>query len=197
MRTRITIILTLFIGFQLTAQESAEGECSILRNAFHLEGTFKGGVMRYSYRSPSYSGDHNAASLNIGVQMGSTWYLTHGSEYRTGFAMTWLRTEFGVDPDDFSSIDVEIDAFQIGWANIWKYNEERALELNIVGGASMYLSHFEPFLGFQIAPEVKLRTNRTTLGLGYVYFHGSIRNQSESTLMIDSHQLRFTVGLWN
>lgn len=197
MRTPLIIILTLVAGFQLKAQETAEGSPSILRNAFHLEGTLKGGMMRQTYDDQPTGWVRTVPILNIGVQMGSKWYFTHGNEYRTGLALTWLRTEFGVDPSDFGDMRVGIDAVHLGWANIWKCTEELAIEANIGGGLSLHVWDFELLPGFQISPEVKLRTKKSTLGLGYAYFRGSKTTGSQYTRTKESHELRFTVGLWH
>ena len=117
--------------------------------------------------------------LSLNVKLANKWYFNQSDTWRTGLQVNWFRFGVLIDPSDVVPslfIGPKIIApLNIGWTNVIRINEEWGLEANITGGGMLNidLDFGKIYDGYSLNPEIKVRHQKLSFGLDYMYFNDS------------------------
>lgn len=161
------------------------------KDPFFSNGFFIDGLIGYSefnrmgYYDPYYY-DYYAYSeqtitkvqnLALSFRFGNKWYFGQGEKWRPGLQMTWVRLGIHIDteyPETFIIGPKTFSICNIGFANIFKFNENIGLEANLSGGFNLDVDpdYGRAFTGVSFGPEVKFRLKKFAVGIDYMRIEG-------------------------
>lgn len=157
-------------------------------NGFFIEGmigmnNIRQGIQEYDYYYDS-NGQYieefktstiNDIYINIGLRLGNKWYFGSGEKWRPGIQVTYLKLGLFVNPNagfGYSSfLRSAASIGNVGFANVFKFNEKIGMEANANVGLSLLNFtppfQFDPTAGINYGIAAKFRYNGFAVGLDY------------------------------
>ena len=190
------ISILLFSIFCIQTGFSQGDSTNILSNGTYVDGTISMALMNgtvapsFAAGTDSYSPDN---STSIGLRVANQWYFWGQDNYRSGLQITWARSEFGIaNHGSTGRVFCSLAPINVGFSNIWKRNNNNAVELNFNGGLMLYSQEldFNLMTGVLVGPQLRFRKNRLIFGIDLDFMY--VQNTTHS---ITKYQLTLSVGV--
>ena len=158
-----TVFVLFFFVFAATnsyAQEDeAESSYKLIKKGLYIDAMVGNAELSSKNSSESWTG--------FGLKVGSKWYFGAMEKVGLGFQINWLRAGYYVNT---RTPVVIIAPLNIGFASIWKINDDMGVEGNFNFGVSTFndIKEEDGFWGVIYNPEVKFRYKRWSAGFDLV-----------------------------